>query len=347
MKYLPFVLLGLALAVVLLAVRIYKPDSPAGPAEQTSGGDAKMTLADQVMAQATDLLKLGQYGPARDLMVTYVQHQRNDLRVRPLLVETYLKLGQRDEAEQTVNEMLVLAPKMAQAIWLKGELMRLRADPKYMDCFRSAADNSVDATPEIWGRYGLELVSAGREADAEKYLRKAVDGGNKDVEVLAALGQAAFNRKDYKLAQEVLAKATAADHSHARAWATLAEAHKAQSQPQLAERVLVEAIGYNKQDHGLQMAVGRLRLEQQRWEDAAAMFAAASASRAYRPEASLLAGRCYLEASKPALAMKYVDIAAELRPQDASVAELRAKVELARFGPPGPTSQPVKPLANK
>ena len=369
-RYMTYVLLGLTAVVVGLTIHLLVKEfyvnhsgppvvpAPSGP-----------TQAEQVLGKAKELMRSGAYAPARDLMLAYVRLHPRDVVVRPLLAEAMWKTGRTGLAEHTVDDLLRLAKPTAQGLWLKGELVREREfreysvslasalwmaggsvphrrGSKHLHFFRRAAEADVGAGAEIWLKYALELLAADRadligqrdligrkEEVAEEYLNKALGAGLRDVRTLGSLGSLALKREDFERAAIMLSEATRQNAKDFRLWVMLAEAQKESGRQEQAADSIRRALGIRR-SHETLMLKGQIDQLRRRYAQAAEAFAEAAADSRLRAQASFQAARCYYHLEKHALAMKYVDIAAELAPDDPNVVAMRTKIENARFGPP-------------
>jgi len=366
--YMTYVLLALTAVVVGLTIYVglfMKRQEPLPPA----GGPGGPTQEERVLARAKALMESGAYGPARDLMLVHVRSYPRDVVVRPLLAEALWKTGRTDLAERTVDDLLRLTKPTARALWLKGELVRLREfgeysvaltsalwvpgeslphrrGSKYIHFFRRAAEAGVDAGAEIWLKYALELLAADRadlmghkdligrkDEVAEEYLNKALGAGLRDVRTLGSLGSLALKREDFERAAIMLSEATRQNARDFRLWVMLAEAQKESGRQEQAAESIRRALAIHRSKEAL-MLKGQIDQLRRRYGEAAEAFAEAAADPRLRAQAAFQAARCYYHLEKHALAMKYVDIAAELLPEEPKTLELQRKIERARFGPP-------------
>ena len=67
-----------------------------------------------------------------------------------------------------------------------------------------AVEDSTDATPELWSRFGRELLAQNQTVEAAKWLQQAYDNGCKDAATMGALGEARLAAKDYPKARQLL-----------------------------------------------------------------------------------------------------------------------------------------------
>jgi tetratricopeptide (TPR) repeat protein len=318
-------------AIVLAGVAIYLWNKGAGSVPMAAG--PKVTLSQEVLRQARTAIDAGRLAEARDLMQAYVRTHTQDTQVRLLLARTQWKLDQRDDAEHTADDVLKLAPQLAEALWLKGELVRARGDANAVKFFRKAAESPIDATPEIWSRFALELLGQGQDAEARKWVDRASAAGLKDFNTLKGLGQLDLNAKDYAKAEGHFQQAMKLNNSDAELWRMLAMCQANTSGPDAAAATLEDALKTCRDRAGLFMELGRIRRQQGKFEQAGAAFTGAANYADQRAEASLDAAQCYYQAGRYALAMQYIDMAASLRPGNEQVKQWRTKIEDARFGP--------------
>jgi len=218
-----FVLVPLGLTVVVLGVTVALVWKRSARDERRgtthSGG---LTLAEQVLARSRPLLEKRQYAAGISLMQTYVNTHRDDVEVRPILAEAQMKSGRYDQAERTIDQVLLRAPRMSRALWTKGLLVRRRGR-EAVSFFRKAAE-SPDASPEIWSGFALELMESGQDEAAEDYLRRAHEAGLTDARTLAPLGELALRGSRFGEAERLLAEALKTAPRDARTWGMLSEA---------------------------------------------------------------------------------------------------------------------------
>ena len=370
---LPLILLGLTAVVVALTIYVLaRNGGPAGPdaAGPVAGRPATPaggpTEAEQVLARARGLLAAGDeriakatpadgrgdsaemrwaqlaYQGARDLARAYVRAHPGDVEIRPVLADALCRLGEYDQAEQVVDRVLRRAPRSAAALWTKGEICLRRGDGDHAEWFRAAA-RSPAADARIWARYGAWLARAGRRDEAEEYLRRALDAGLADPATVSALGRIALWKDRFEEAERMLEQATRGERADPDDLALLAEARINLGRPEQAARALNRAMKLDKgrRRGGLLMLLGKVRVQQGRQIKAARAFEAATKYRLLRGEAAFRAARCYYFAGRHALAMKYIDLAAAVRPGDDLVLKWVKKVEDARFGPSPARTRPA------
>jgi len=249
-----------------------------------------------------------------------------------MLARAQLAMGELSEADATITRLLELQPDHAEGLWLAGELARKRGqDP--MDYFRRAADEGTGPNhgPEMWARYGTELLDSGDEPAAARYLSKALNEGVRDARTLSALGYLAFRDKRYQDAEDLLSEAVSHRHTDPELWGMLAEAQMNVGKLDEAARTAQRGLAVRRTGK-LLVLLGSVRLLQKRPRDAGDAFAEAANHAQVAPEATYRAAQCYYQAGAMALAMKYADLAAVLRGDDESVAALIRDIEDARFG---------------
>lgn len=349
----PLALALLGASAVVIGVTIYiavRPPEPSIPAVPSAAGPTPaqrtrravedlLARADAVAPDATPLLKAKQreaYVAACDLARRFIDlEDRRDIVVRPVLAAAHLRPGRAADAERTIDEMLVLSPQSAEGLWMKGELLRMRGqDP--MPLFRQAAE-SDQAGGEVWARYGLELLNRSQDQDAGEYLRRAEKAGCRPVPVLAALGRLSLQANQFDQAEAYLQQAAQAAGGGEPLWLLLAEAQKNRGRLAEAEQTLRKALDV-RQSGELWMQLGEVLLLQRRRDDAAEAFGRAAEYPSIAPLAALKAARTYYVLGRQALAMKYVDLAAEGHADVPEIQQWVRKIEDARFG--GPSASP-------
>ncbi|MFB3892434.1 MAG: tetratricopeptide repeat protein [Phycisphaerae bacterium] len=170
-----WLLLGAAAVVVAAGGALLALYPPWQPSRQEPAPTE--TLGQEVLAKAQTAIAAGRPDVARDLMMSYVRTHPGDVEVRMLLARTHLKLNDARSAEATVNAILRNSPTHAEALWLKGELLRARGQDG-SEFFRAAAEGPA-ATARIWALWGAELLRQGKDDEARKFLQRAADAGIK------------------------------------------------------------------------------------------------------------------------------------------------------------------------
>ncbi|MCE5326121.1 MAG: tetratricopeptide repeat protein [Planctomycetaceae bacterium] len=329
-RYLPWVLVGMAAAIGGLA--IYVGQGGDTPTPKAAPADA---LADEVLSKARGLMQPGGYQGARDLMNAYVRANLADTQVRPLLAEAQMAMGETAAADKTLDDLLALAPRDAQGLWLRGQVLLSRNEPdKAMASFRKAADNGAgpSAGAEIWARMGTYLLTLGQRDAAGEYLNRACAGGVRDARTLAPLGEMALEKKDYAKAVDYLAQASALSAGDAAVWQNLAAAQLGAGRVDDCAVTLTQALR-QRRTGGLLMLMAEVRRRQGRAKEAAEAYAEASHFGQFAPEAAAKAAQCFYDTGAYAQAMKYIDMAIPLHAPNAAMEQLKAKIEDARFGP--------------
>ena len=359
----PLVLLALAAGVVGLTIHMAgRKDASQGP--DARGRPSSVPQVERVLARARDLIKAGDgrvtaaisakgsgnqakmkwarmaYEGARDLALSYVRAHPEDVEVRPVLAAALLRLGDYDRAAQVVDRVLRLAPRSAAGLWAKGEIHRLRGDGDHAKWFLAAAE-SPGADAAIWSRYGVWLALENNEDEAEEYLNKAYAAGSAETAVVSILGRIVFAKGRFERAEALLSQATEGDSPAPEDLALLAETRMNLGKPDEAARAVERALKIEKGPARgrLMMLLGKVRVQQKRQFEAARAFQAAAKYRLLRGEAAFRAAQSNYFAGKYALAMKFIDQAAQVRPGDGVVGEWVKKIEDARFGPPRPETK--------
>ena len=331
---------ALALTAAVIGLIVYLSVRPDKPPETSSTGVPRTTQAEDVLARARPLMEAGMFNGALGLLEAHVMSTPDDVDVRPTLARAYLGLGKLTEAERTVDDLLRLAPRLAEALWLKGEIVRRRGGKNHRRFFEMAVNKAVDAGPEIWARYGVEMLADGRGDPAQTYLTRALRAGLRDVRTLGGLGQLALEAGRFDEAEKLLAEALEHRRSAPDLWAMLAEAQKNTGKLAQADRTVQEAIRIRRSGP-LYMLRGEICMLRRQRKEAAEAYATATEFARVRGEAALRAAKCYYLLERYGLAMKYIDLAAVLGGGDAEVLAWRTKIEDARFGRPEATPRPA------
>lgn len=325
----------LALAAVVLAVAVYigwfrsetphKPDNPTGT-----------SLAQDVIIRAKSLAAAGQTAPAIELMQSYVRTRLGDVEVRPALARILWSAGRIDEAGRVLDEIQRIAPNLAPALWLRGEMAKARGEADYAKHFAQAVA-SPTVEPPMLSLYALELLASGEDAEAQAFLTRAQAAGLKDVPTHQGMGLLALRRKQYAQAAEQFREALKIDRASAACWRMLAVAQREDGQVEQALQTLQDALKATRDRAGLYLETGRTLALLRRPSDAAQAFAAAADPSVLptqdRVEAAVEAAIGYYRSGRYALAMKYVDLALSLAPGDARAREWVSRIEDARFAP--------------
>jgi Flp pilus assembly protein TadD len=333
--YLPLILVALAAGLIALAVHFYgqkiePPQKPPNP---------ELTVADKVLTTAGPLMQAHQYAEARNLMLTYVAEFPEDTQVRPLLAQAQMALGQNEQAEHTVDQVIQRAPRRASVLWLKGELVRRRGQPNYMFFFRKAVEESVDATPETWSQFGRELLAAGQAQEADRWLGQAMENGVNDAATTAALGEVKLLAGQYEKARELLETACEKSPNNANIKLLLARACRHRGQLDRAANIVQSALD-DHVDAELYMELAEIRLAQNRPMDAAGALVEAADFTAYRAPAALRAAKIFYQQHQYARAALQIEPACQLRPNDPEVLQLRAQILKAAGTQPTTSTQP-------
>ena len=272
------------------------------------------------------------YEQAAELGKRFVQlADQRDVLVRPVLAKALLRLGRLDDAEKTINALLKLAPRSAEGLCLKGEIIEARQEQGALELFRRAAE-SDQATPDIWARYGSALMAAEQFDRAEAMLLKAFHAGYKDHQVLWGLAALAMRAGKFDQAEPPLAELAGRGRPSMRVLVMLAQCQKENGKPAEAEKTLRRALAQQEVPE-LYIPLGDVLQLQRKYPEAAEMFARAAETSAMEAAASFKAARVYYLLDRHGLAMKYIDRAAALV-DDPDVRQWRRKIEDARFGQP-------------
>lgn len=352
----PLLLVAVAVAVGGVAVYFLQKEDKVDPFAKPNKPD--QTQSQQVLERAKANMASGLYDSAARLMETHLKLHADDTEIWLLLAQAYIKQFKLEQAVGALNQCIDRQPnaQAAQALWLKGAILAMvnrRAEA--MQFFRQAAQNP-QADADIFAKFGMELIrqtqmqwdnygetdfSPGTMsflppkgyAEAESYFRKAYDAGSRGELTLAGLGQLAYYRGEYPQAEEFLSQATKG-LSHASLWQMLGDSQRRQNKLDQAAATLEKGIaGVQSGDKAvLNLELGKVRAQQNQAAPAAEAFAYAADRGVGLPDSAVQAAQSYFQTGKFAMAMKYIDQAAELAPADEQVIQWRKKIEDARFG---------------
>jgi predicted Zn-dependent protease len=336
-----------AATVVVIGATIYVAVSPPWKPPRDVPSDTGPSIAqrtrkvlEEALNQADSLPDSGQtlrrnaYEQIATRALAHVRFQDGrDVLVRPILAQALMRMDRLKEAEQVVDDLLALAPALGEGLWLKGDILRLRGDGGYLEYYSRAAE-SPQGDPRVWAAYGMEMLRRGRASDAEKYLTKAEQGGQRSPLVLSGLAELAMGANDFARAEALLGEAMKEGATRStQVLGMLAEAQKAGGKLQQAEETARKALAMRKTGP-LQMLLGDVLLLRKKPGEAAEAFAAASELPGHGAPGALKAARCYYLAENYALAMKYIDVAAARHGDNPEVARWVKMIEDARFGAP-------------
>lgn len=262
-----------------------------------------------------------------------------DVLVRPVLAMALLRLGRLDEADKAIADLMALAPRSAEGMLLKAELIEARGGQGALEWFRRAAE-SDQATPEIWARYGTALLSAEQYERGEAMLGKAFRAGNKDHQVLWGLAMLAMKTGRYDQAEPRLAELASRIGPSMRVLVMLAECQKENGKLAESEKTLRRVLARTEVPE-LYIPLGDVLQLQKKYAEAAETFAKAAETSALNAVASFKAARVYYLLDRYGLAMKYIDRAAALV-DDPQIQQWRRKIEDARFGRPEVKTPPFQ-----
>lgn len=328
-----------SLAAVVVGLAIYVWLCPGKTAKPKS----RETLAQDVLAEARGLMKARQYEQARNIMRAHVLGHGRDTEVRPLLAEAQFMLGEIDQADRTVADLLALAPANAGGLWMKGRITRRRKGKGHMEYFRRAADegNGPDAGAEMWARFGVELLAAGKSREGKKYLTEALTDGLRDGRTLGGLGELALAEKQFAAVEKYLSEALTHTRTDTRLWVMLTKARMNLGKVAAAAKTAEEALNIRR-NGALLIVLGEVRMLQKRRGEAADAYAQATGFDDVAALAAFRAAKCYCLLGKYDPATKYIQLAAKLRPNDPKVKKLSAKIEDAWSGPPPATGPALR-----
>ena len=337
-------------ATIYVAVRDpLKPttNQPARDAGPTTGERVRQSM-EGIIAQADAIDPRGGSGNLAARQVGYEKAaelgrqfvrlaDRRDVLVRPVLAMALLRLGRFDEADKTLADLMALAPRSAEGMCLKAELIEARGGQGALELFRRAAE-SDQATPEIWARYGTALLAAEQYDRGETMLGKAFRAGNKDPQVLWGLAMLAMRAGKYGQAEPRLAEMASRPRPSLRVLVMLAECQKENVKLAKSEKTLRRALARTEVPE-LYILLGDVLQLQRKYPEAAEAFVKAAETSARQAAASFKAAQVYYLLDRYGLAMKYIDRAAAIV-QDPAVLELRRKIEDFRFPRPETTGGP-------
>ena len=336
--YTTLIPLALAAAIFVIAVGVVLRWGAGYGNVPTNGAGGEPTWAEKVRQAAAMSMREHNYDDAIRLMVAYISKSPDDVEVRPLLARAYMAKGDNTKAEIVVDQAIQLSPHIAQVLWLKGELRRLRADGNYMNSFRAAVEKSADVTPEYWAMFGRELLAVNQAPEAAKWLQRAFDNGVKDGPTLAALGEAKLSAKEYAQAREVLEMASVKRPNDPHVALLLATACRNLNDLKTAADIATTTLRGHPGPE-LYMELGEVRLLQKRPLEAAEAFVEAThfSRFEHRAQAARKAAEIYyvhdLYMNK---AVEMIKIAIELRPFDVEIKQLRTKILQAASRPQNP-----------
>ena len=321
----------LALAGVGLTIHIAsRPAEPiAGPANP-----AEVT-ADDVIAEARDLMRMGRPTQAVALLSGYGSRHPDNREVRLETAEIFLDLDQPGRAEPHVAYVLAQDANWPMAQWLKGRILEARNDPSAADWYTRAA-GQPNAGPAIWGRYGMLLMKMDKVAPAKEFLEKAYANGQRDPSLLATIAAVEMQGENLQRAATLLAEARALAPRRHTIYLMQAECLRRLGQPAQAALVLEQALELKMPELDRAKALvdlGRVLQAQRLWQQAGAVFARAAQVDEVRGLADYDAANCFYIAGQYARAMEHIDAAASVLGEGDPVGSLKKKIEDARFGP--------------
>ncbi len=346
----------LATAVVIVAtiyVVVWDPmKPPANPSARNAGptmGERVLRNIEGIIAQADAVDPRGGAGNLAARQVGYEKAAElgrqfvrlsdpRDVLVRPVLARALLRLGRLDEADKTLADLMALAPRSAEGMLLKAEVIEARGGQGALEWFRRAAE-SDQATPRIWARYGTALLAAEQYDRGEVMLLKAFRAGNKDHQVLWGLAMLAMKTGRYDQAESRLAELASRIGPSMRVLVMLAECQKENAKFVESENTLRRLLARTEVPE-LYIPLGDVLQLQKKYPEAAETFVKAAETSARKAVASFKAARVYYLLDRYGLAMKYIDRAAALV-DDPEVMQWRRKIENARFGSPDVKAGPL------
>lgn len=325
----------LAIIAVLAIVYFAWPPKQKLISVDPAGSELPQTPAQQTLTKVNTLC---QAGLVKKAIATLEQHKSEfagEVIVLPTLARLYLQTGQVEKANNLVEEIIELAPTNPKVWWLKGQLdLAARKNP--MPSYAKAANMST-ATPDIKGRYGVELFKRRKIDQARNYINQAIAGGVKDPAVFYAAGLHAKIDGKNQLALDMLSKSLTLEPKNGAGWVDLADVQKKLSMDTAVIDSLNKALDYvrGKKRQDVLFELAAALAEQKQWNQAGKYFAKASENAGpLRLLACTEAAKCYWRGGKYALAMQNIDSAYELAPNNQEVIAWRVKIENSRFGLP-------------
>jgi len=339
--YLTVALLVLAAVVVVITLYIANRPLNAPPPPRLKARQRQHSQQRQnALFRAKSLLARRQWGAANDLLAEYAKSNPHDIEALMMLAKSEVLLKRFSAAEKTIDRVIRLQPRNPEALWLKGELVAKRKGNNPMYFLRQAAEFADKTTPGIWADFGIILLAEGEFREAEQFLRRAMDAGLNDIRTLGGMGDLSLRREDYASAVKWLEEARKIAPADIRIWGLLAEAQLNAGNASEAEKTLQQALKNcrGKGKGPLLFELGKVQLLKKssadRLRQAGDTFARAADYPRVRAEASFRAARCYYLTGRYALAMKYIDIAARLKPNHTKIKQWVHKIEDARFPRP-------------
>lgn len=307
------------------------------PASEPTPAAAKATLspAEQTAQRVIQYASQGAYGQAESVAQEWIQAHPDDVPVRTALAQVYASTDRLDQAEAMVDKALAIDPQHPHACWTKG-LLHAEDSTRAGAWFAKAATQPT-AGARIWGEYGLWLLQQDASEQAGTYLQKAVDAGTDNASVYRALGQVRWQQGNADAAVAALKRSVVMAPRDARNWSALAEVHAGQGDfEQAAEAIeagLDAARGPSRSV--LHMQLGEVLERNAQYVPAAEAYLQATKIGQMVVPGLLGAARCYHLADQQGQAMRYIDRAYELAPEDPEIRRLRTRIENARFVKPG------------
>ncbi len=334
-SYVTIIVLALALVITITALYLgLKKEAPS-----RSANESNLSGAERAIAQATRYMQMRQHNAAVEVLRSHLNDHPDDVAVRLMLAKAYLAMELVNEGEAEIDEVLKLRPGMAEAMWVKGNLLDRRKDPAAGEYYRKAAESQVDPSPLIWSRYGLFLLAGNKISEAEVWFRKAYDAGDEDYVTIRGLGEVEHARGDFKAAVELLGRAVAMNQNDEQAWLLLADAQKNSGRFAAALETLRNAGRFPNTQPDRMLQMGDVLLLQKNIDEAAQWYLKAAEYEKFRSPASLKVAKCCYMQDRFAQAMKYIDIASGITPGDAEVIRWKKIIEDARFGPAKPAGE--------
>ncbi|MCK5114226.1 MAG: tetratricopeptide repeat protein [Phycisphaerae bacterium] len=318
---------GIALGCVV-AYFAMSPDTPVPPPVK------QISETERLQRQVQSLVGANQQLRAIDLLKDYRRTHPDDPAAGMMLAEIYLRNERIVKCQTLLDEILKNSPNHPDALWLKGIITLATSDDGRGWEYLVKAADQPNTTPAIWGRYGVLLEQKNRFAEAESYLQRAIERGERDPKIMYSMGRVKFERSKYDDALKYATLSTQGDPEYTRGWLLLSDVQRNLGQKDEALESLLRAkkVSQGMVSGVIDMRLGRAYELKKEWLRAAEHYGKAEAFRGLTDRAAFNAANCYYQAGKFAQGMKHIDIAVKLTPSANDVLELKKKIEDARFG---------------
>jgi len=274
-----------ALAVIVIAVALFRALTGAGPMTSEAGGQRPAALLDALDAARKNLLT-GQAGAANAVLVKLVERYPNDHEAHSLFAESLLELGEPGAALIEYERAIEIGPDFAALRFAAGSAANMAGDPETAEIHFLQAQAMDTASSQ----YPLYLGTVQRN------LGKTVD------------------------AQASLIRAVTIDADLANAWGQLADMALGENKLSLATQHIAKARGLQPENIHWRLIEARILRRQNKPENAARLLMAIDSSeRLSNPMILREIGQCFGMLSRPEDAAKLFAQAVEIRPDDAEL----------------------------